>query len=165
MSLPSDPFNPFSPPAARLDGPGDVVAAANGAGIPPTVIDLLAKTRPWVRFLAVLLVVALGLAIVAVAVVLTVVPRTPGAPTPALTMIPMVLVLLVYIPPSIYLWRYARGIQRLQAGKGLPALEEALANQKSFWKYSGILAIVLMCVYGLGGVFALLGFFAKPHAG
>jgi hypothetical protein len=56
-------------------------------------------------------------------------------------------VFLIYVPGIVHLWRYQAGIRRIQEGGGLPALEDALTSQKSFWRYVGILAVVVMSCY------------------
>jgi hypothetical protein len=64
--------------------------------------------------------------------------------------------MLLYTPPAVHLWRYAASIQQLQTGSGQQALESALRNQKSFWKYVGILSCVMMALYALG-MLAVMG--------
>jgi hypothetical protein len=78
---------------------------------------------------------------------LAVIGNRTGGRGMAATLIPMMVVLLFYIPSGVFMWRYAASIRRLQDGGGLPALEEALASQKSFWKYVGVLALVMMGLY------------------
>lgn len=152
------PTNPFSPPTAPLDGPSGG-GAASDSEVPAAVVTLLAQTRPWVKLLSILFFVFMGIAIVALVVASTVTAGVAGKPSFALQFIPLVLVTFVYIPPVIFLWRYAAGIRRLQNGGGWAAVTEALGNQKSFWKYVGIAAIVMLCFYGValvGGGFAAL---------
>jgi hypothetical protein len=67
----------------------------------------------------------------------------------SMAVVPVFVLLLLYIPPAVFLWQYAGRIRRLQDGGGLPALEEALTSQKSFWKYVGILAAVVLCLYAV----------------
>jgi hypothetical protein len=67
-------------------------------------------------------------------------PQLPG---------PLKLAGLIYIVPATYLWRYARGIRRLQQTERLTALEDALASQKSFWKFLGIWTTIMVAVFSL----------------
>jgi hypothetical protein len=85
--------------------------------------------------------------VVVALVVMAVVPG--GNKQGAVTLIPLALVTLSYLPAIIFLWRYGAGITRLQQGGGPAALEEALTSQKSFWKYLGVLAIILLCLYAV----------------
>jgi hypothetical protein len=141
MSL---PFDPYKAPAASLDGS----AAGGSETVPASVVTLLAQTRPWVRLMSILTFIALGLSGLGFLVMLAV-GRGLGGRMGATSLIPLLIVLGFYIPPAIFLWRYADAIRRLQEGGGMPALEEALSNQKSFWKYVGIFAVVMLCLYAL----------------
>ena len=53
-----------------------------------------------------------------------------------------VLMGLLYFFPSLYLFRYASSIGSLLDGGGAREMEKALSNQKSFWKFAGILTLV-----------------------
>jgi len=139
---------------ASLDAP---IPSDPAAAVPASIVDILGQTRPWVRFMSILAFVGMGLGVVAMTVAVLV-----ARSAEALAFIPMCLVLCLYVPPAIYLGRCAGHIRRLQQGAGMPALEEALSTQKSFWKYVGILAIVMICLYAvvlvLGGLSSLLKF-------
>jgi len=154
MSTTDNPYTP-PPPTTALDAESGAKFASN-ADVPRSVVGLLAATRPWVKLLSVLFFVFLGVAVLMMIVMSMVVPAGVGQ-AKLLPFIPVVVVMLLYIPPALYLWRYARGIQRLLDGGGQGALEEALSNQKSFWKFSGILGLVMVGIYALvlvGGVLA-----------
>jgi hypothetical protein len=138
--------NPYKPPVAAIDvpAPGDP-----SMPVPPSVVLLMAQTRPWVKLLAVLFFVGLGFAATAMVWAASFMARG-GSSSPVFSnVLPMMLLMLFYVPPALFLWRYAARIRRLQDGGGLPALEEALASQKSFWKYVGIMAAVMLCLYAI----------------
>jgi preprotein translocase subunit SecG len=156
--------NPYSPPAASLDGSA---GQSSSSAVPASVIALLAETRPWVRLLAVMFFIFIGIAIVAMLIVSAVAPAAaagnPVAGAPGI--IAMIVMGALYVPPTLFMWRYASGIRRLQDGGGMGALEEALSSQKSFWKYIGVLTLVMICLYGIFIVGAIvLGLMAaKGH--
>jgi hypothetical protein len=154
--------DPYSPPAASLDGP----PGQGGAEVSGSVVAILAETRPWVKLMAILFFVSLGLMGV-VFVGMTVVGTAMGGAQTFATLIPAMLMMLLFIPPSVFLWRYHKGIRRLQDGGGQGALEEALRSQKSYWKYVGILMAVVLCLYALiivGAIFfGALGTMLRPH--
>jgi hypothetical protein len=52
--------------------------------------------------------------------------------------------------PSICLYRYSSAISRFLGGGGATELGNALAYQKSFWVYVGILILISMMVAILG---------------
>jgi len=147
--------NPFAPPTANLDGPSPQTGNPS-ADVPPTVIAILADTRPWLRLMLGLIVT--GIVLMAVAMlglgVLSLGPR--GRPGVAAfgVLIPLLFIGLIYAPPAVYIARAANGIRRLQAGGGWSALEDALRSQKSLWKYIGILTLVIIAMYALAFVLA-----------
>jgi hypothetical protein len=153
------PVDPYQPPTAPLDVPVGG-AGASGGEVPASVVAVLAETRPWVKFLSVLFFIGMGLGLVAAIVAVTMIPSS-GMNSVAL--IPAFLLMLFYIPPALFLSRYAGNIRRLQTGGGVPALQEALSSQKSFWKYVGVLAIVVMGLYLVLGVFGAIGTLLVRH--
>lgn len=151
MRVMSLPYDPYKAPAASLDGS----SSAGSETVPSSVVTLMAQTRPWVRLLAVLIFIGLGLGLLAFLVAVGMGSAAFGK-AGAMSFVPLIVVLAFYVPPAIFLWKYADGIRRLQDGGGMPALEDALGNQKSFWKYVGIFAVVMMSLYALFFVGALM---------
>jgi hypothetical protein len=154
----SIPFDPYKAPQASLDAPAP---ATTSAEVPASVVLLLDQTRPWVKLVSVLFFIALGLMVLGLIIVVTVMGASGKlGPTGMSAFIPFAIMMLLYVLPTVYLWQYAGHIRRLKAGGGWPALQDALASQKSFWKYIGILAIVVMGLYLLaivgGGMFGAL---------
>jgi len=151
------PFDPYKAPQANLDAaPSDPAAPVPGA-----VVQLLAQTRPWVKLVSVLFFIALGLMVIAFVFIFAAIGGLGRSEKLAMTaFIPLGILMLLYLPPTLFLWQYAGHIRRLQAGGGMRSLEEALASQKSFWKYVGILAVVVLVLYfvgiGFGGLFGAM---------
>ena len=151
------PPNPFAmgeaAPSAR-----SAKAAVAGA------MDSLRATKPWVRFLGVLGI--LGTILMAVvAVVLLGISAGPlrGMPAGLRMAIPMVYLVLagLQVPPVLYLNRYASRIADLLRSEAPEDLVRALEAQKSFWKYVGIMTLIVLIFYVLifaaGLVVALMG--------
>jgi|WetSurMetagenome_2_1015567.scaffolds.fasta_scaffold155348_2 hypothetical protein len=147
----------------------------------PPSIDLtstaqayLNQTRPWTRFVSVIMFIFCGLLIVAslAAIVVGVIggfassgSMGPGMPFAAMGMIPlglfyMVLAIISYLIPGIFLTRYASAIRFLEGNPSAEALEDALKHQKSFWRYVGILLLIflILMILAIAGaiVFAIL---------
>lgn len=141
------PDDPYKPPAASLE-------SARGhewdsQAVPDEVVALLAKTRPWVKLIAALIFVGFGLVLViAVVMGLAGLGSTKSAAS-ALAFLPLLFAALLYLLPALFLWRYAASIRQLQDGGGQAALETALRHQKSFWKFAGVLAVVMTVVYAI----------------
>jgi hypothetical protein len=125
-----------------------------------SALGYLQATRPWVKFLAIVGFVFMGL-MVLVGLMMTLafsaVPQQPGMP-PAFGPIFGTLYIVmagIYLMPCLFMHRYAKAIAAIpSAGQG--ALEEALKQQKSFWKFMGILMLVMLCLYAAILVFGVL---------
>jgi Ca2+/Na+ antiporter len=62
---------------------------------------------------------------------------------PAAAGLVYVLMALLYLFPSLYLHRYASAIKTFLGSKAGEDMEAALAHQKSFWKFLGIMALIM----------------------
>lgn len=149
---------PPPPPPPPVTRP----AAAPREVITQPMLDMLRKTRPWVRFLSIMgflmvgLIVLIGLGVAGFGVFTAVTgERSQGALMLGLGVLYVVMGLL-YFYPSRYLARYAGAITRTLDGPSrTSALEEALRWQKSFWKFAGILTLVTLLLY-IPGVIAAI---------
>jgi hypothetical protein len=165
-------MNPYSPPAAP--GPyavAPVPAAPIPQGAPAAVteltVDLLRQTRPWVLFMAVLAFVGCGLIMVMGVIMVAVGFVSSGSdPIPKFVGLIYLPFALLYIYPGIKLWKYGSAIGRLVTSRTPAELEAALAEQKSFWKYTGVVAAVVLVLYAVGiGVAILIGVVAAMKGG
>lgn len=129
-------------------------------------LDSLRATRPWVKFLAIVGFIFTGLMILIgliFALVGAAMPAQAGLPANfgRVFGIAYLVLAFLYLMPCLYLIRYARAIEAIP-GTGQAAFEDALKNQKSFWKFMGIMMIVLLCLYVLFIIFgvsaAVMGF-------
>jgi hypothetical protein len=145
--------NPYRSPPEIGETP--IVGDEAGPVVTPTVLAMLSQTQPWVRFLSVLGFIVSGLMVLIGLVGLfgfAAIGRGMG------------LILLLYIPmallyfiPSLFLFRYASRIADLRITRGVVELEDALAAQKSFWKFVGIAALIVIFLYVAAiAVFAFL---------
>ena len=151
-----NPQNPYQPPQA-LDVPyGSFSASGADTAVPPPILEAMRQTRPWVIFLAILGFIGTGLMILGGLVVMAMggFGKLPGA----FGLIYVVLA-LIYVAPSLYLFRYGTGIGRLLERGGIDGLTHALVCQKSFWRLVGIMTLVVIGLYVLifvGGMAAAL---------
>ena len=72
---------------------------------------------------------------------------------------------ILYFFPCLFLFRFSSSIGRLLEGGGAAEMEEALVNQKSFWKFVGILAIIsiIMAIVGIIAAVAIPLFFSMAR--
>jgi Family of unknown function (DUF5362) len=147
------PTNPYSTPVANLYG-----APAGGAAdaVSPSTIAMLAGTKPWVRFLSVLMWISIGfmlLGAASIGVLSAIGASKSGAPSPfggkEMIVIAVVYGILafVYIFPAVKLWKYASRIGTLGSTRSVADLDAALKEQRSFWKFIGVMAIILISLY------------------
>jgi hypothetical protein len=164
--------NPYSSPSANLYG---AASGAGGDAVSPSTIAQLTGTKPWVRFMSVLMWIgAIMMIIVAVFVLIagaTGASKMGGnASYNAGVMFGMAIyygvMSFVIIYPALKMWKYANSIGRLAASHSVADLDAALAEQRRYWKFSGILIIVGMCLALVGVIAAVaLGFTAMKAGG
>jgi hypothetical protein len=166
-------MNPYSPPGLSADnypGAPPAYAAAPSGAVSEAAVELLQQTRPWVVLLSVFAFVGSGLMVLISICVAGVAALGPGSKGPAAIIGLVYLPLgLLYVYPGVKLWSYGAAIQRLAGSRSVADLEDALAQQKSFWKFSGVASIVAIVVYAVAivafvalGAAAALGM-AKTH--
>ncbi len=119
------------------------------------VIQQLAGTKPWVRFMAVLMFVGAGFMLLGALVMLVAggaIAASGKAPGFSTGMIAGIAVLyglfsLIYIYPALKLWKFADRIASLMVSGDVLDLEAALDQQRAFWKFLGIMVIVVFVLY------------------
>ncbi|HEX2253111.1 MAG TPA: DUF5362 family protein [Thermoanaerobaculia bacterium] len=120
------------------------------------MLTSLRETRPWVRLVSIVGFVMAALVLV-MGVFVTLAggmggllgdAGMSGGVGIAVGLLYVVLGVL-YVVPSLYLFRYARAIGRLLDGGRGPALEEALGHQRAFWRLVGILVLIVIGLYAL----------------
>jgi hypothetical protein len=155
---PYSPPSPYAAPAPTAPGYLEPPAMAPGpaGAVSETAVELLRQTRPWVIFLSVLCFVGSGLCLLAGLFMLVagafagVVSKAgPAEFSPAILGAVYVPLSGLYVYPGVKLWSYGAAIGRLLGSRALADLESALLQQKSFWKYSGIMAIAVVALYVL----------------
>ena len=131
-----------------------------------SALGYLQATRPWVKFLSIVGFVFIGLMLLGGLAMfrLPTQPNMPAAFGPVFGVI-YILMAAVYVMPCLFMYRYAQAISAIP-GTGQGALEQALKNQKSFWKFMGIFMIVVLSLYALlivGGIVAVILAVASHH--
>ncbi|MCP4508304.1 MAG: hypothetical protein GY826_18175 [Fuerstiella sp.] len=67
----------------------------------------------------------------------------------------------LYIYPSMCLMKYASSITEASASGQMVHVNEAIRQQKKFWRFCGILATIVLAIYALIAIVAVLGLFAR----
>lgn len=132
------PHGPAYPPSTPVPGGSSMPA---GSSVSPEVVRVLAETKPWVKFLAIMGMVGAGFMVLGGLAMLA----TPMA----WVSLVYLLMSFLYVVPSVYLYRYAEGIGSLKINPESLTLEQALAHQRSFWRFTGITTAVMLVIYAL----------------
>ena len=154
-----EPTNPYATPSANPYGSNPLSMEGSVAA---ETIAPLAGTKGWVQFMSILLWIGVGFMILggigmmtAGSVMADVIAKTqPNSPMAGkgfmLGMGAMYLLMaLFYVYPAIKLWSYGSRIGALKNSLSLSDLNAALHEQRRFWKFTGIVVIVMMCIYML----------------
>ncbi|MDH4161996.1 MAG: hypothetical protein OEW15_04820 [Nitrospirota bacterium] len=130
-------------------------AAENGVAVTGGMVESMRSIKPWTKLLAVLGFIAVGFMVllgVGVTVFARMLQTQKGAPTAFLGLFYIVISVFYFIP-ALYLYRYSSAIGRFLEGYGVADLEAAFSHQKSFWKFTGITALIGIII-GLLGIVA-----------
>jgi hypothetical protein len=125
---------------------GESQASSEGV-VPPGAIRALTLTRPWVLFLSVVMFISCGLMFIFAMVFMTAgraiqAPIAFGGLLGALYLVLAVLNLI----QAVLLYRYADAIPEVRATGSARSLECALARQLAYWRFLGVMTLVLICV-------------------
>ena len=151
--VPAAAAQEYYDPAANAGyaSPSQVISY-QGGGVPVGVsarsMDLLRQTRPWVLFLSILGFIVTGLMVLfGVGFGLLGMAGGGGSAVGAGMGLLYIAISAIYFFPALFLWRYGSRIGGLMAGGQVQDLENALEAQKSFWRFTGILMVVVIVLY------------------
>jgi hypothetical protein len=122
------------------------------------ISNSLRATRPWTRFFSVLGFIGTAVMILSgIGIILggKFLQAPENAPLPALSGIINIVLSVFYLVPSIWLSKYSSAITRFLSGGGAIELGNAIAFQKSFWKFVGITTVVFIVIAVLGIIAAI----------
>lgn len=160
----ADPNNPYSPPSANIVAGVDTAMAGDGHMVSTTVIQLLRRTKTWVRVVGVFMWLGVGLMVLG-SIGMGVMSLTMGDAAGAggasrfgssAAMLGMTLLYLVlaglYVLPATKLWNYGSRIDDLLHSRSNTDLEAALDAQRGFWTFVGVSFLVMIALYVLAFV-------------
>ena len=143
--------SPFEPPRTNVRSVPETSSLEAQAAV-AGALEALRATKPWARFMGVLGAIGIVL-MVLVSLLVAFLGKGPfkGLPPPMRIVLPLVYILFgaLQIPPVVYLNRYASRISVLLRSHAPEDLTRALEAQKTFWRYVGIFALVVTCLYVL----------------
>lgn len=135
--------DPYQPPSAPVSAS---YAGADGQ-ISPLALQHLLRTQPWVRLVSVIglimTILMIGLMLYALSVASSY-ARNSEYNSIAVVLI-IILVLTIY--PLVRLSKYASAIARLRFSQSMADLEDALDQQRAFWKFVGIMTLIMTVLW------------------
>lgn len=119
----------------------------------------LRQTKPWARFIAILMFILGGfVAIVGLIFMIGMMPGPRGMQGVGAVMgLIYIAMAMLYIAPAIFLNRYASRLGSLMNTRRNQDLDAALEAQKSFWKFVGITAAIVIGIYLVILLVAVIG--------
>jgi hypothetical protein len=147
--------NPYATSAPSYDTP-----VYSPGIVDPRAVQALQNTKPWVRLCSVIGFISTGFILLAALVMLlggafmpTQKQAFPFAGFQFVLGLLYAAMGVLYLFPSIKLWKYGSSIVRLMVSGSNADLIEALEQQRSFWKFVGIMILVMIVLY----VVAIIG--------
>ena len=142
-------------------------AIPSGQAVDPRVIQSLQGTKPWVRLCSVIGFISSGLMLIGAFFMLIAGAALGGIGTfqpqgahqeVAKSALPFAgfqiviailygLIGVLYLFPSLKLWKYGSAILRLMSSGSPDDLADALDLQRAFWKFVGIMILAMIALY------------------
>ena len=115
----------------------------------------LDETRKWTLFLSILGFVFIGLMFV-VAIIMVIVGSSNAIPgLSAAMLLPLLLVCVLYFFPIYYLFQFSSYSKQALIKKDNSLLTKAIQYLKMQFRFMGILAIIMLCIYIIAIVIAV----------
>ncbi|MEJ2509479.1 MAG: DUF5362 family protein [Gammaproteobacteria bacterium] len=157
--------NHYAPPQSEV---ADVNRGGSG-GITSDMIDALRGTKPWVLLIGIVLFISSAFMVLGAFGMMAAgtMGGTPnGPPRGVFTGMGVGYVIggIIYIVMGVYLVKYSSAIGKLVQSGSAGDMEDALVSQRKFWKFAGILTL-LMIVFAVIGMAAamVIPFMAMGH--
>ena len=141
--------DPYQPPAAPVS-----INYGNEGQISPLALQHLIRTQPWVRLASVIGLIMTLLMVASMIYILTLAGRVVRSDTTGPVLISVLVWCGVMVPPLVWLSKYASAIARLRFSQSMTDLEDALNQQRAFWKFVAIvmlISVILMIVNWISG--------------
>ncbi len=129
----------------------------------PLALTQLNQTRKWTRFLAIVGFVFTGL-IVLIAIISLTLNKSGLVPFGAgiAGALPLLIMAGLYFFPVLYLHRYSILSKQAIDNNDSSLMEEALIFQKKFFKFIGVLAIIILAIWTLALFSMIMGDLIAP---
>ena len=155
----SENINPYQAPNSDLNAPKPTVAGGN---LTETMIKYLREASPWLRFIGILSYILCGFTVLGGVSMMIAMPLLAGLddlPTGLMASsmgIIYILIGVVLFFPAYFTYTFGAKIRSyLQSNRDYD-LEVAFKNNKSLWKFYGILYIINLAIAPVGIIVAII---------
>jgi hypothetical protein len=149
----SDTSNPWQSPGTEVSAAQDAVASGVLTG---TMVRYLREASPWLRFIGILSFIGCGLMTlgglvfaVLVVAISDVAGEFGGVIGGSFLGALYIVIGLLFFFPAKFMYGFGSKLHNYVLSNSAKDLEEALKNNKSLWKFNGILAIVYLSIIPL----------------
>ncbi len=133
-------------------------------------INYLSEAARWSRFLAIIGFIYCGFMVIFGLFFSTVMRMMPTVGDAGISTVGnaflgvfIIVISLVMFFPALYLWNFSSKIRKAFNNNDQPLLTESLKNLKSFFKFYGIILIVVLSFYALALIAAIIGALVGRH--
>lgn len=143
----------------------DVIEVKQGLTLAESEFSILLEAAKWANLIAILGFIGIGLMVIIsffTGALFSFFPMNHGTPIPSamggvITVMYLALS-IVYFFPVYYLYCFASKTKQAIRNSDNLAIQKAFSYLKSHYKFLGILSIIMIGMYFLGGLFAAIGF-------
>jgi hypothetical protein len=121
------------------------------------LIQLLTETRPWVRLIGVLMLIGAALMLIGGGFLLLAMVTGGGAGSVGMMGAIYLPFAFLYIYPAVCLMKYASSITEASVTGRMVHVNEAILQQKKFWRFCGIVAAIILGIYAVMLIVLVLG--------
>jgi len=145
----SDYVNPYNSP----ESPIVPEKAQNAGNLTETMLTYLREASPWMRFIGILGFIYCGFMVIGGLISMAGVAAASSILNefftfPVFLVIPFYLLMAVIVFfPSLFTYNFGTKIRKYQFSNSDDDLEQAFKNNKSLWKFYGILCIISLAIF------------------
>jgi len=164
----SENINPYQAPDADLNAPKPSVSS-NGLTI--DMVKYLREAAPWIRFIGILSYIGCGITVLAGAGFMIAMPLLGGFAnlytgllSSSMGIIYIIIGVIMFFPAH-FTYSFGAKIRNFIQSNNERDLEIAFKNNKSLWKFFGILCIIYLAIIPVGIVIGILSFIGSGILG
>lgn len=125
----------------------------NNLGLSENTLNFLAEIAKWGKFLSIIGLTFIGIIIVMGISLWAIFSYFSFGSGSIYTMIYLIIICTIYFFPVLYLYRFSTQLKLALINKDNDLLESSFKNLKSLFRFMGILAIIMIFIYILLGMF------------